>query len=139
MTLAAAGTLALAGCGDDESEDSSTTSTTAGAAELTVEVTPPQAAPGDTIRAVAVNETDEEFTYGAAYELEREVNGSFEPVKLPPRAVPQIAYVAPPGDSGPPVEIDIPGDFGPGTYRVVIARDVPGVGDLVGEFEVIDG
>ena len=95
-----------------------------------------RAAPGDTIEARIVNDSDEEFTYGAGYELERQMGGSFEQVKLPKRPVITIGYVAKPGETGPPVEVRIPEDALPGQYRVVIQRDVPDVGDLSGEFEV---
>ena len=40
------------------------------------------------------------------------------------------------GETGPPVEVELPKDLAAGTYRVVIQRDVPGVGDLSGEFDV---
>lgn len=84
-----------------------------------------------------VNDTDEQFTYGAGYEIDREVDGSFEPVKLPDRPIIEIGYVADPGETGAPVSVDVPGSAAPGIYRVVIQRDVPNVGDLSGEFEVI--
>ncbi len=57
-------------------------------------------------------------------------------MKLPDTPVPQIAYIAKPGENGPPVTVKIPKDALPGQYRVVIQRDVPDVGDLSGEFEV---
>lgn len=135
--------LLLAACGDevDETAVTSTSSTTTGgtANGLSVKVEPQQAAPGSTIQASVVNATAKQFTYGAAYELEHEVDGRFEVVELPPRPVIEIGYVAPPGKDGPPVEVKLPDDLASGTYRVVIQRDVPEVGDLAGPFEVSDG
>ena len=58
-------------------------------------------------------------------------------MKLPIEPIPEIGYVAPPGEAGPPVAIELPKDLAPGSYRVVIRRNVPGVGDLNGELEVI--
>lgn len=130
VLLAAA---ALAACGDDDVGDG------AGSAELSVEVDPSSVAPGGTLAARVVNETDREFSYGAGYELEREVDGEFAPVDLGERAVIQIAYVAEPGGKGPAVAVKIPKNGKPGTWRVIIARDVPGGGDLSAEFEVTDG
>lgn len=128
----------LAACGNDD-ESTSVASTSADAeAGLSVLVEPEEAGPGTTIKASVVNETEEQFTYGAAYELEREVSGGgFEPVKLPKTPVIEIGYVADPGGTGPPLTVEVPGSAAPGTYRVVIQRDVPGVGDLSGEFAVV--
>jgi hypothetical protein len=127
--------LLVGGCGgnSDESTSSESTSTDAG---LTVKVTPAQASPGSTVEAAVVNDTDKEFTYGAAYELEHQVGDQFEKVDLPESPVIQIAYVAPAGGTGPPVQVKLPKDLQPGTYRVVIQRDVPNVGDLGGTFEI---
>ena len=136
--------LLLAACGDDSNEpdgSTATDSTSSGASSgsLSVEVEPAQAAPGESIKAAVVNGTDEEFTYGAGYELERQVDGGLETVDLPERPVVQIGYVAPPGMTGPPVAVKLPPDLEPGIYRVVIQRDVPGVGDLSGQFEITGG
>ena len=60
-------------------------------------------------------------------------------MRLPSRPVPLIGYVAAPGKSGPAVSVELPADLPPGTYRVVIQRNVPGVGDLSGELQVVDG
>lgn len=132
--LLASGTLAACGNEGDSSTDASASAGSDGG--LRVEVTPPRTTPGATVQAAVVNDTGEKFTYGAAYELERQVGGDFEQVKLPERAVIQIAYVAKPGESGPPVDVNIPGDALEGRYRVVIQRDVPEIGDLSSEFEV---
>jgi len=131
--IAAACALALTACGGD-SDDTSSQPADAG---LRVLVTPPKASPGDTIEAEVVNDSDEEFTYGAGYELEYQQGEDFEPIKLPNTPVPEIGYIAKPGESGPPVKVKLPGNLKPGQYRVVIQRDVPDVGDLSGEFEVI--
>jgi hypothetical protein len=132
----------LAACGGDE-EAASTSSTTpststASSGGLSVEVRPASASPGDQVEARVVNDTDEQFTYGAAYEMEVNSGGTWKPVELPVEPVPEIGYVAPPGETGPPVAVDLPEDLAPGTYRVVIRRNVPGVGDLSGELEVVD-
>lgn len=129
--------LLLAACGDDESDQtSSTTAAASTAGTLSVEVEPASAAPGESVQARVVNDGDSEFTYGAAYELEVESSGAWKTVKLPVRAVPEIGYIAPPGGTGPPVQVELPADLAPGSYRVVIQRNVPGVGDLSGEFGV---
>lgn len=130
------GLLLLGGCGGD-SDQSSATSTTAADPGLTVAVTPADAAPGSTVRAAVVNDTDKQFTYGAGYELERQVDDGFEKVDLPDSPVIQIGYIAPAGGTGPPVRVKLPKDLQPGTYRVVIQRDVPNVGDLGGTFTII--
>lgn len=85
------------------------------------------------------NGTDEQFTYGAGYELERQMGDAFEQVELPRSPVIQIAYVAKPGKTGPPVMVTVPKDALAGQYRVVIGGGTPDVGDLSGEFEVFDG
>jgi Big-like domain-containing protein len=133
LLLAAACALPITACGGDSEE---TTSQPADAG-LQVLVKPPRANPGDTIKAEVVNDSEEQFTYGAGYELERQEGNDFKEVKLPNTPVPEIGYVAKPGESGPPVTVKLPGDLQPGQYRVVIQRDVPDVGDLSGEFEVI--
>ena len=106
---------------------------------LSVAVEPPQAAPGDTVAASVVNKSQKPFTYGRAYALERQAASGFEEAELPDRPVPQIGLVAPPGGTGPPVRVQIPDDAQPGTWRVVLARGVPGVGRVSGEFEVTGG
>lgn len=128
----AASALLLSACGGDDDKTISDPPD----AGLQVLVKPPVTEPGGTVMAEVVNGSQERFTYGAAYELERQEGEDFVPVELPPRPIPQIAYVAEPGESGPPVKVKIPGDALPGQYRVVIQRDVPDVGDLSGEFEV---
>jgi hypothetical protein len=127
--------LPLSACGDDSGSDDATSAADAG---LRVEVTPEAVDPGGKVKARVVNDTAERFTYGLGYELERQQGESFEPVKLPRRAVPAIGLIAAPGETGPPVTVRIPADALPGQYRVVIQRDVPDVGDLSGEFEVRD-
>ena len=51
----------------------------------------------------------------------------------------QKALIAQPGEQGPAVQVDVPAQAEPGTWRVVIQRNVPDVGDLAGEFEVRGG
>lgn len=142
--------LALASCGEDSDDPDEPVSAPAPTTPappappaagdgLTVEVEPPQAAPGSTLQATVSNGTEKQFTYGAAYEIDRAIAAGWEPVKLPPRAVIEIAYVAAPGTSGAALQVELPDDLDPGRYRVVVARDVPGVGDLAGEFEVSGG
>jgi hypothetical protein len=129
--------VGLSACGGDGANTSSDAGgTSVAGAPLRVEVAPLRAVPGDTVQARVVNDTDKQFTYGAAYELERQMGGDFVQVKLPDRPVIEIGYVAEPGGTGPPVEVQIPKNALPGQYRVVIQRDVPDVGDLSGEFEV---
>jgi len=133
--------LLLASCGDDAETTGagSTTSNEPGGA-LSVSVEPPEATPGDNVEASVVNETEDEFTYGADYQLDRvSSDGSAEKVRLPNRAIPLVGYIAAPGKSGPAVGVKIPADLPPGTYRIVIQRKVPGVGDLSGELQVLDG
>ncbi len=91
------------------------------------------------MQATVLNGTEVEYTYGAAYELERQAGGRWEKVKLPPTPVIEIGYVAPPGEEGPPVDFMIPENAVPGTWRVVISRDSPDGGPLAGAFEVTDG
>jgi hypothetical protein len=91
--------------------------------------------PGGTIEARVVNETDSEYTYGAAYELEREVDGEFERVPVD-RAFIQIAYIAAPGETGPPVAVELPRDAEPGSWRVILDRNAAGVGELAAGFEI---
>jgi len=135
--LLAALALLAAGCGGSDAGGGATTS--GPAATLTVTVEPAAAAPGDEIAARVNNDGDESYTYGAAYELERRVGDAWRQVKLPPRPVIEIGYVASPGAAGPPVTVKVPNDAEPGSWRVVIDRDAPGVGLLSGEFEVVDG
>ncbi len=134
--------LVLSGCGDssDAGGSSSTTTSTAPAGDaLTVAVEPLEASPGDDVSARVVNDGERTYTYGAAYELERREGDAWVGVKLPPQPIPEIGYVAEPGDSGPPVTVAVPGDAAPGDWRVVIDRSAPGVGLLAGSFEVVDG
>jgi hypothetical protein len=129
-------TLLLA-CGDDDAG----TSTTTGAAPvegLSVIVDPPRAEAGSTVLASVRNDTERQFTYGADYGLEREVDGGFEAVDLPDRPIIEIAYIAEPGKTGPPVEVQLPAELEPGSYRVIVAPDVSG-GSLPGDLEVTAG
>lgn len=128
----AACVLVLSACGDDDSTDSSQPAD----AGLQVLVEPDHTTPGGTVSAVVVNGSDQDFTYGRDYALERQEGEDFVEVKLPKRPVPMIAYTAHPGERGPGVEVQVPKNALPGQYRVVIQRDVPDVGDLSGEFEV---
>ncbi len=131
LLLAACTALLLAACGGEGGSSSQPAD-----AGLRVLVKPRVAVPGETVRAYVANGSDEKFSYGASYELERQMGEDFVPVKLPNRPVEPIAYVAEPGETGPPVRVKIPGQALPGQYRVVIERDVPDVGDLSGELEV---
>lgn len=136
--LAAAAALLIAGCGE-KSEPSlddiepPTTST------LSVVVEPSSVAPGGRLQASVLNETDERFVYGLDYSLERKGPGGFQPVRLPDRPVIQKGLIADPGEQGPPVRVEIPPQAEPGTWRVVIQRNLPVVGDLAGEFQVRNG
>ena len=132
VVIAAA--VLLVACGDDDAGE-----VQAEVTGLSVEVDPESVAPGETLAATVVNESDREFSYGAGYELERKKGDRFVPVDLGERAVIQIAYVAEPGGRGPAVAVKVPGDAKPGTWRVIIARDTPGGGDLSAEFEVTGG
>ena len=131
-------TISFAACGGGGDDPAPTSSSTTGSGGLSVVVQPASASPGESVEARVVNEGDEQFTYGAAYELEVGSGDTWKQVDLPVVPVPEIGYVAPPGGTGPPVDVDLPKDLAPGTYRVVIRRNVPGVGDLSGELEVID-
>lgn len=140
-TALVACSLLLAACGGDSGESSSTaatssTTTSASGSGLSVSVTPSEAQPGEVVEASVVNGTDKQFTYGADYELERQAAEGFEGIDLPRRPVIAIGYLAPPGETGPPVKVKLPADLEPGTYQVVIQRDVPGVGDLSGQFTI---
>ncbi|MFN8151697.1 MAG: immunoglobulin-like domain-containing protein [Solirubrobacterales bacterium] len=130
--------LAFAACGSDSGDNTGdgTDSSQPADAGLEVLVEPERAAAGDTVKAEVVNGTEEQFTYGKAFELERQEGEDFVKVKLPPTPTPMIALIAEPGETGPPIQIKLPKDLMPGQYRVVIQRDVPDVGDLSGAFEV---
>lgn len=106
---------------------------------LAVNVEPQRASPGEELQATVFNLTDKPYTYGAAYELETRIDGRWQKVKLPPYPIIEIAYVAQPGEEGPPVSFKIPKDAAPGAWRVVISRDAPEVGLLSGEFRVVGG
>ena len=116
----------LVACGEDEG-------TTSAEPATEVIVTPASAKAGSMVAAALRNEGEEEITYGAGYEIERSVDGSWEPVELPQRAVPEIGYIAAPGGTGPPVAVELPDDLEPGSYRVVLSES------YYGEFEVRDG
>jgi hypothetical protein len=132
----AAAALSLSACGGGS--DSSGTTGAPADAGLRVEVTPPRAAPGDTVNARVVNDSQETFTYGRDYSLELQEGDSFVKVGSP-GIVPEIGLVAKPGETGPPVPVRIPEDALPGQYRIVIQKDVPDVGDLSGELAVTSG
>lgn len=136
--LAASAALLIAGCGEKSEpalDDIPPTTTPT----LSVVVEPSSVAPGGRVEASVLNETDEAFTYGADYALERQGPGGFQPVKLPERPVIQKALIAQPGEQGPAVQVDIPAGAEPGTWRVVIQRNLPDVGDLAGQFQVRGG
>jgi hypothetical protein len=126
----------LAGCGEG---DGTVQSTAPAAAPLSVVVEPGETAPGGRLEARVVNDGDADYAYGADYELDRRVGSRWQRVRLPPRPVIEIAYIAPPGGTGPPVAVEVPGNAEPGSLRVVIDRRAPGVGLLAGAFEVTDG
>ncbi len=135
LVLLAAAAL-VAGCG----EGGGTGSTTAPAPEpLSVVVEPGETVPGGTLEARVVNAGRADYAYGAGYELERRVGSRWQRVRLPPRPVIEIAYIASPGDTGPPVAVEVPGSAEPGAWRVVIDRRAPEVGLLAGTFEVTGG
>lgn len=92
--------------------------------------------PGGSLTARVRNRTGEQITYGLAYRLQREVDGEFTEVELPDRAVIQIALVANPGETGPPVTVEIPEDAETGRWRVILgaAGSEP---DLRAEFDVV--
>lgn len=136
--LAAAAALLIAGCGE-KSEPSLDDIPPTTESTLSVIVEPTAVAPGGRVEASVLNETDAAFTYGADYALERQGPGGFQPVKLPERPVIQKALIARPGEQGPAVQVDVPAQAEPGTWRVVIQRNLPDVGDLAGEFEVRGG
>lgn len=117
--------LAIPGCGGEEPDEQSR-------AEVTVELSAETVAPAESLEARVRNESSEAITYGLAYRLQREIDGEFTEVRLPDRAVIQIALVANPGDVGPPVKVDVPGDAEPGRWRVILGNDP----DLSAEFEV---
>jgi len=129
--------FAAAGCGGSDDAGSPTSTGVAGGLSVTVE--PAEAAPGDEIAARVVNDTDQAYTYGAAYELERHAGGGWEQVKLPDRPIIEIGYVAEAGETGPPVSVAVPKDAAAGRWRVVIDRDAAAAGLLAGEFEVVGG
>lgn len=132
LLLATCSALLLAACGEGDDSESSEPAD----AGLQVLIKPPVAVPGETVRAYVVNGSEQRFSYDPTFELERQMGEDFIAVKLPDRPVQPIAYIAEPGETGPPVTVKIPGQALPGQYRVVIQRDVPDVGDLSGEFEV---
>ncbi len=101
VVIAAA--VLLVACGDDDAGE-----VQAEVTGLSVEVDPESVAPGETLAATVVNESDREFSYGAGYELERKKGDRFVPVDLGERAVIQIAYVAEPGGRGPAVAVKVP-------------------------------
>lgn len=128
--------LGVVACGDsDDSDDADGGADGEPSAGLSVTVDPEAVRPGQTLQARVVNETDTRYTYGAAYELEREVDGEFERVPVD-KAFIQIAYIAQPGEPGPPVAVEVPRDAEPGRWRVILDRDAPGVGELAAPFEV---
>lgn len=135
MLLAAVLVLA-AGCGESDDTGSATEPAPA---PLSVVVEPGETTPGGELGARVVNAGEKPYTYGAAYELERQVGSEWQRVKLPPRPIIEIAYIAEPGGTGPPIAVDVPEDAEPGTWRVVIDRRAPAVGLLAGNFEVTDG
>jgi hypothetical protein len=126
----------LSACGDDDGDDGDPAASDPG---LTVELNADSFPAGAMIAATVINNTDEDFTYGAPYALEVEVEGEFEPVDLGDLAFIEIAYVAKAGGVGPLVAVDVPDDAEPGTWRVLLSPDFPGTENLTAEFEVIGG
>lgn len=135
------GLLAAGGCGDEdgggESAEAPPPAPEAGGLELVV--SPETVEPGGRLQARVVNEGETRFTYGAAYELEREVDGTFERVDRPDDAVIQIAYVAKPGETGPPVRAKLPADAEPGRWRIALTDGNAPAEQLSAEFEVVSG
>lgn len=112
--------LSLAACGSDEDDGDITTDRLDPVPGLTVEVSPPRAEPGETVEALIRNGSDQEIVYGAGYTLEREQDGTFVPVPLPAEPIRDVGLVALPGQPGPTVEVTIPEDAEPGSYRVIL-------------------
>jgi len=128
--LLTASSLLVTACGEDETTTAATTSE----GTLSVRVVPQQARAGQTVKAIVLNETDRDFTYGAGAELQRKVGDDYEVVEQPQRPVPGIGYVAPAGEEGPAVEVRLPVVMELGEYRVVLASGPEG--ELAGDFEV---
>lgn len=126
--VAALGLLALAGCGDDDTTAQITDQTTsvASSGEVRIELSESTVRPGESFTASIVNESEAEVTYGAGYTLEREVDGSFESFPIPAEPIPDIGLVAPPGKTGPAVDVRVPRRAAPGTYRVLLSTSVEG-------------
>lgn len=119
----------VAGCAGEEPDSDSDDG-------VTVVLDRESVSPGGSLKARVRNRTDEQITYGLAYRLQSEMDGEFTEVDLPDRAVIQIALVANPGETGPPVTIEIPKDAEPGRWRVLLGA--PGSEPaLSAEFDVV--
>lgn len=136
LAISVTGVLAIAGCGD-EGEATTEASDTGGQSDFSLELDPETAEPGDLLAARVVNRSEEPFTYGAGYQLERETDGVFKRVDQPDRAVIQIAYVVEPGETGPPVRVKVPAEAEAGRWRVVLPQEAPDGSELASEFEVV--
>ena len=132
-------TILLAACGNDEDGSTEPGSGSGDDSGLVVELDAASFPPGATIAATVINNTDEDFTYGAPYALEREIDGQFEPVDIGNLAFIEIAYVAKAGGKGPAVAVEVPEDAEPGTWRMLLSPDASGATELTAEFEVGDG
>lgn len=132
--LVVATALLSGGCGGEDPDGPSAGRGEGGAVSVVVD--PETVEPGGTLEARVRNRSDEPVSYGLAYRLQREVGGEFTEVELPDRAVIQIALVADPGETGPPVPVEVPKDAEPGTWRVILGP--VGAGELLSaEFEVL--
>ena len=124
--------LSVVGCGEDGEGEPPVSGGPAepaagcdpGVGEL--RVAPEVAAPGETL-AIEVENLSEDrvLTYGLASELEREADGRWVPVELPPTPILEIALVVKPGETSSGGggatgdRLDLPRDLEPGSYRVV--------------------
>lgn len=120
--------IAFAACGEDDDK----TAAPAGDSGLSVVTDIDRVEAGGEIEARVQNDTASDYTYGAAYLIERQIESGYEPVPLPRTPVPEIGLVAPPGEAGPPVPVEIPKDLEAGTYRVTLGPDAEPATFLVG-------
>lgn len=108
-------------------------------------VQPDMAKPGEELALTIRNETGEIVSYGAAFELEREVNGDWEQIELDLAFI-QILLTLDPGE-GATESVPLPDDLEPGVYRIIKTFDLPGPDQAEAprrqrpsaEFEVVAG
>ena len=131
-TLLALVAVLVAACGEDDAgEPADSTPAPAavagcdqGVGELRVD--PGTAPPGETIAIEVENlSEDQVLTYGLGSGLEREEDGRWATLELPPTPVPQIALIVRPGETSAggggatSDRLELPADLEPGSYRVV--------------------